>query len=315
MGKDGPLCYQRPMWRITARKRVYQMRKQMELGIQRPYEPDRNHEWGGRSFYFFDFDDNLAFLPTPMFLFHKQTGKQVQLSTGEYARYSNQIGREGHFKDYQINLDPQRGSFRRFRDQNLRWWDKKLLRREQSFVEDVERAILRPEELWRGPSWHCFYHAVYNRRPLSIITARGHSAETIKAGIRKFVEHGLLPHEPNYLSVYAVSHPEVRQQLGDVDHIWDVPELKKQAIFHSVQQAFRIYGESGFHRFGMSDDDDQNIERIMEAMRELKRKYPNNSFFVIHSQGDQFTKEEVIIHSRKPRPQDNKLTEAQMSLF
>lgn len=301
------------MWRISARKRVYQLRKQMELGIHRPFEPDRNHQMGGRSFYFFDFDDNVAFLPTPMYLFHKDTGKEVKISTGEYAKYSNMIGREGFFKDYTLDLDPRVGSFRRFRDQKHSWLEQKVKRKQQAFVEDIEKALERPEELWKGPSWDCFYHAVYNKRPLSIITARGHNAETIKLGISKFVEHGFLPHEPNYMSVLAVSNPDVRELLDDNEMELGVPELKKRAIHFSVEQAFETYGKSGFHRFGMSDDDSHNVALIMEAMRELKRVYPNNSFYVIHSKGDSFTKEEVIIHSRKPKPK--KLQQDQMNLF
>lgn len=307
------MCYKACMWRITARKRVFKITKQMELGIDRPFEPDRNYEMGGRSFYFFDFDDNVAFLPTPMYLFHSESGKEVKISTGEYAKYSNLIGREGFFKDYRLDLCPQTGSFRRFRDQKFSWFQKVFRKPDQAFVEDIEKALQRPEELWKGPSWDCFYHAVYNKRPISIITARGHNSETIKAGIKKFVEHGFLPHEPNYLSVFAVSNPEVQKYLGDANLEEDVPQLKKRAIHKSVEKAFDIYGKSGFHRFGMSDDDERNVNLIMEAMRELKRGNPNNSFYVIHSKGDSFTKEEVIIHSRKPKPKSKKLD--QMNLF
>ena len=53
------------------------MSKQLELPIPRVAEPDRNFKDGGRSFYFFDFDDNVAFLTTPLFLFEKSTGREL----------------------------------------------------------------------------------------------------------------------------------------------------------------------------------------------------------------------------------------------
>ena len=50
---------------------------QMELAIERSPEADRNRHLGGRSFYFFDFDDNVAFLSTPIILFHSQTKEEL----------------------------------------------------------------------------------------------------------------------------------------------------------------------------------------------------------------------------------------------
>ena len=60
--------------------------KQLGLNIAKPYEKDRNYHKGGRSFYFFDFDDNIAILGTPTYLFHKETGDELILSSGEFAQ-------------------------------------------------------------------------------------------------------------------------------------------------------------------------------------------------------------------------------------
>ena len=54
---------------------------QLELGHTHLKEPDRNYRQGGRSFYFFDFDDNIAFLSTSLVLFHKQNGEELFLSS------------------------------------------------------------------------------------------------------------------------------------------------------------------------------------------------------------------------------------------
>ena len=132
-------------------------KKQLELTIEREREPDRNFEKGGRSFYFFDFDDNVLFLSTQIFLYHKETGQEMAVSTGEFARWSHSVGRVGPFKDYEIRYDDQHGSFRRFRDQNVE--DLIRLERRQPFLEDLAAALGLPDFHWKGPSWNTFYHA------------------------------------------------------------------------------------------------------------------------------------------------------------
>ena len=152
-----------------------------------------------------------------------------------------------------------------------------------------------------GPSWNCFYHATFNKRPTSIITARGHHAKTIRDGIKQIVQKGHLPHDPNYLSIFPVSNPETRKQLGDSNLKSSVPDLKRSAIRESVDLALRKYGYSPHHRFGMSDDDPKNVEMITEEMRALKRKYPEMSFFVIQTIEGGYDKMEVKAYSTTRR--------------
>lgn len=267
-------------------------RGQLEFSLARPVEPDRHFHKGGRSFYFFDFDDNIAFLATPSYLFHKETGEEVILTSQEFAMNSFQIGKSGPYKDYRVDYDPMNGTFRNFRDQSISRL-KKVLGQKQAFVRDLAEALGLPDFQWKGPSWNCFYHAVHNQRPLSLITARGHHPETLKEGIRVFHKEGHLPRLPNYLSVYPVSHPTVLEELG-ASLFGNIPELKRKALRKSVEKAIEIYGYSPYHRFGMSDDDPKNIRWIHEEMVALKRDYPEMSFFVIETHQDHFAKREVF---------------------
>ncbi len=268
-------------------------RGQLELPIEREIVKDRNADKGGRSFYFFDFDDNIAFLSTPAFIFHKDTGAELKLSSGEFAQVHRHVGSTGPYADYKLDFCDRNGTFRHFRDQDLTWLEKNLMGRRQVFVEDLASALGFPDLQWKGPSWSCFYHAALNKRPVSMITARGHHPETIRNGIRLFVQRGFLPHEPNYLSVYPVSHLDIRRELGDHDLTMSVAALKKAAIRASVHKAIEVYGPSPYHRFGMSDDDPHNIELIVEVMKELKSEHPEMSFFVIETQAGRFVKWEV----------------------
>ncbi|MES2768791.1 MAG: hypothetical protein V4596_06555 [Bdellovibrionota bacterium] len=279
-----------------------QRKSQLELGITRAQEPDRNFEKGGRSFYFFDLDDNVFFLGTPIYVFHKKTNAEIALSSGDFAKHLSEIGKSGIYKDYIIDPTDTLGSFRRFRDE-----DKPVNLR--SFCEDLQTAIAKPEFDWKGPSWQCFYHAAFNQRPMSLITARGHAPETIKEGIKLFVRDGHLPFEPNYLSLYPVSHPETQNQLTG-GKMMSTAELKLRAVIESVEMAMKTYGINPHHRFGMSDDDPKNLELIYKAMLILKHKYPDNSFFVIHTHESDYVKEEVFLN----HTERHTLTQSQLQL-
>jgi hypothetical protein len=286
---------------------------QLELDIERSQEADRNAHLGGRSFYFFDFDDNVAFLATPLILFHKQTGQELAISSGQYAQEHQRIGENGIFENYEINWDDKIGTFRNFRDHHNDDL-KRLGKQQQVFLDDVAHALGMPDFHWKGPSWSCFYHATFNQRPVSVITARGHDPQTIIHGIDLFVQTKHLTQRPNFLSIYPVSHRDTRIRLGDADFKLSTAELKQRAIRASVELAVEKYGYSPHHRFGMSDDDPKNIQLIAEEMTRLKSKYPEFSFFMIETHSGDFIKHEVTVNGM----QDQRLSEKeahQYSLF
>ena len=239
-------------------KKNHKTAGQLTFDFDIPKEPDRNLHLGGRSFYFFDFDDNVVYLTTPIILFHKETGNELAVSSGDFAHESKNIGKVGVYQNYFIDINDAKGSFRHFRDIEFTNLDRQAGKK-QSFVKDIEQAIALADHVWKAPSWNCFYHATYNHRPVSLITARGHHPDTIKAGINLMASYGILPHDPNYHTIYPVSNPEIRNLLGDTQLNKNVAELKKEAIRASVLKAIELYGYSPYHRFGMSDDDHKNI--------------------------------------------------------
>ncbi|MFZ4404702.1 MAG: hypothetical protein ACOYOK_11425 [Pseudobdellovibrionaceae bacterium] len=272
--------------------KTFEFKSQLELGLERPQEKDRNHHLGGRSFYFFDFDDNIAYLSTPMILFHKTHRQELKISSGDFAQNHHDIGVKGIYADYVINWDPVAGSFRNYRDKHIDELEA-LNGKKQVFIEDVLHALGVPEFQWKGPSWDCFYHAVFNQRPVSLITARGHAPHTLAEGIDQFVQQKILPIAPNYLSIFPVNHPATRQLLGDVDLNWSTADLKRQALRASFQKAIDVYGYSEHHRFGISDDDPKNIQLIFEELKKLKQEHSKIRFFIIDTAQGQFIKHEV----------------------
>jgi hypothetical protein len=239
----------------------------------------------GISFYLFDFDDNIMFLQTPIFLLNTLTRVVQSVGTGEFATIQPALGRPGKWGDYAI-FD---GTYSNFRD-----IPEPASGQQEYFVRDIISAIDAHASAWKGPSWDMFVHACDKQRPLSIVTARGHSAATLRAGVKVLADRGLIPREPNYHTVFPVGNPDVRRQLGDSDLMMTTPALKKVAIVKSVDRAIVDFASEADLHFGMSDDDPQNVQLIIAAMRQCKTKYPDRRFFVIDTHPNEKVKLEVF---------------------
>lgn len=268
--------------------------QQLHLGDWLPYKEDRNAGKGGRSFYFFDFDDNILHLDTRLILFHRDDHSELEISSEDLSRYGADIGKKGPFGDYYIDNDDRTGSFRNFRDMPLNF--RRLIRRRpQTLTEDVRTALLKPVWDWHGPSWNHFFYAVLNRRPVSIITARGHSPRTLRNALNELTRQGHLYRRPNILSLYPVTNPRLRRRIfQDPEYRKPVSELKSLALFRAVEDAFRKYGRNPYHRFGVSDDDPANIREITNTLIQVKKRYPENAFFVIDTSGEGVQKTEIF---------------------
>ena len=77
----------------------------------------------------------------------------------------------------------------------------------------------------------------------------------------------------------------------------DLKEIKKYSEILNV--AGVTTNPNLARRFGMSDDDPKNVELITAEMKELKKVYPEMSFFVIQTFEDSYVKTEVLEHKTK----------------
>lgn len=235
------------------------------------------------SFYFFDIDDNLLFLPTILYLWNAETRTEQAVSSGDFAKIQNELGRPGTWQAWAIREE----TFRDFRDQA------ELPAGEQAFVRDLLTASAG-STAWRGPSWPLLVHAAERQRPIAMVTARGHEPTTIEAGLQALVERGFLPALPPILGIYTVTNKGVRARLGADDPAMTVPSIKKLAIKDAVDKALALHGSAPPHRFGMSDDDPNNVVLAISAMRDCKLKYPDKRFFVINTNHNEFVKLEIF---------------------
>jgi hypothetical protein len=245
-----------------------------------------------QSFYFFDIDENILHLPTRIHLLNTMTGEERAMRQHEYEEIRGYLGMPGSWEDW---ADPPARAFREFADGTDRNGEEYLLR-------DLRRAL--DSASWKGPSWDIFKYAVLKRRPLAIITARQHSAETIRKALRMLVDAGHIPEEPDYLQIFAVSNDETRDKLGP--HL-TTAGLKRAAIRQCVETGLERYGRNLPHSFGMSDDDLKNIDLITSAMLECKLDYPDKRFFVISTNRRRHLKMEIF----SPHKDEEKLREAE----
>jgi predicted enzyme related to lactoylglutathione lyase len=238
---------------------------------------------GSVSFYFFDIDDNLLFLPTRLYLWNAEVRGEQAISSGEFASIQNALGRPGKWQSWAVRDE----TFRDFRDQPDVPVD------EQAFIKDL-LAAAAGQTPWQGRSWPLLFNAARAKRAVAMVTARGHEPKTIEAGLQALVERGFLPAVPPILGIYTVTNPGVRERLGAGDPAMTIPSIKKLAIKDAVDRALALHGSAPPHRFGMSDDDPNNVVLAVSAMRDCKLKYPNKRFFVINTNHNEFVKLEIF---------------------
>lgn len=238
---------------------------------------------GSLSFYFFDIDDNLLFLPTSLYLWNAEKKIELEIGSGEFAAIQNDLGQKGKWQPWATREE----TFRNFRDRPGVPADG------QAFITDLHKAM-GGDRPWRGPSWPLLVHAAEKQRPIAMVSARGHEPATIEAGLHTLVARGLLAAVPPILGIYTVTNPGVRSQLGATDKAMTVPSIKKLAIKDAVAKALAQYGAAPPHRFGMSDDDPNNVVLAISAMRDCKEQYPDKRFFVINTNHDEYVKLEIF---------------------
>lgn len=120
-------------------------------------------------YYALDWDDNIMRMPTKIFLLDDQ-GRDVGMSTDDFAEYREMVGKEefeyeGHnivgfspraLVDFQVTGD-------------------------RKFLQDIETAPLV------RVGWEKFRDSINNGVVFAIITARGHSPNTLKKGVAKLI--------------------------------------------------------------------------------------------------------------------------------
>jgi len=149
-------------------------------------------------YYAFDWDDNLMYMPTKIYL-KDENDKVVGMSTEDFAEYRTEVGKEpfeyeGHTI---VGFDDNP-----FRDFNVLG--------DKGFLRDAMKAPT-------GPAWSDFVEAVNNGSVFAIVTARGHTPSILKSAIYNLIKrnkHGLSEKE-------LVKNLRKYRELADEDDLTD----------------------------------------------------------------------------------------------
>jgi hypothetical protein len=149
-------------------------------------------------YYAFDWDDNLMYMPTKIYL-KDEDDKVVGMSTEDFAEYRTEVGKEpfeyeGHTI---VGFDDNP-----FRDFNVLG--------DKGFLRDAMKAPT-------GPAWSDFVEAVNNGSVFAIVTARGHTPSILKSAIYNLIKrnkHGLSEKE-------LVKNLRKYRELADEDDLTD----------------------------------------------------------------------------------------------
>lgn len=126
-------------------------------------------------YYAFDWDDNLMYMPTKIYL-KDEDGNSVGMSTEDFAEYRTEVGKDPFEYEGHTIVGFDDNSFRDFR-----------VTGDKQFLTDAMKAPT-------GPAWDDFVEAVNNGSIFAIVTARGHTPSVLKNATYNLIKknkHGL----------------------------------------------------------------------------------------------------------------------------
>lgn len=213
--------------------------------------------------YSFDLDDNLLKLPTLIYL-EDENGEEKEFTTHEYEKMRSSLE--------ELKLKITENSFRSFRE-------------DKQFLTDIEKST-------KAGSWRNLVNCITKHASIfAIITAREHSPDTIREGLRRMIIKHISKEELDkfvtkfsekygiqaegktqeeildiYLDLckfYPVNNPKLREMFESTD----VSELKSRA-FEDFQSYIKEYvaekfGKDTFVKIGFSDDSVLHLNRMI----------------------------------------------------
>jgi hypothetical protein len=235
-------------------------------------------------YYAFDWDDNIVFMPTEIILID-DVGDEVGMLTHDFAKYRGDIGKtEFKYRGATI-VNYADLPFRQFK-----------VTGDESFLSDVLIAK-------KGPAFDDFKEAINNGSIFSIITARGHNPETLKKGVKIYINNGfhgideqkLIKNLQKYRDLVAPEnqYDDIIDEYLDLCKFYPVsfgsgsaanPEIEKvkalnefydycEEMSEKIKKAFYFKNDMNAEKggilnftIGFSDDDPKNIEVMKDKV-------------------------------------------------
>jgi hypothetical protein len=222
----------------------------------------------------FDWDGNLAHLPTNVVLFNKNNGAEKIIEGKDFARA------RGHLEEFypgfeiRINRDhPEKSSFR-FTDSLD----------ENHFLNSLKIAVADPNNIsWQQKQWPRFVQALNDPETqpyVSIITSRGHSPEQVMEGLRFLRALGYLRVLPELVQIHTVSYMHGPHRAIN-NTAAKIAVIGEQLDWLSAQ-------DEGRHFYEFSDDSSSYIEPIKTHIQRQKRRgrWSNVDIVIVQTLGE-----------------------------
>lgn len=277
----------------------------------------------GRDFkyYIFDWDDNILRMPTRIHMEKRRedgTWEPISVSTTVFSVIRTDT------LNYRLSENDRERAFAEFRDDPQTGSDRFL----RDTAVALERALSGCEP--SPPSFHVFRQTLVEGRLFAIVTARGHSEDTLKKGVRMFIDRVLSDEEKlrmlgslrgyrqcfdklttfgsdedelaYYLSLchyHAVESPSFKARVGDFA---GKSEISKQfAIRDFVEYVIRMLHKTGADALsrpisvGFSDDDPKNVKAIEEYIRCVLAQHFPSIKFCVYDTSDQHGVRKIVV--------------------
>ena len=177
--------------------------------------PYVNEEVATRDFkyYIFDWDDNILHMPTKIKMEHLEpdgSWKPVEVSTSTFALV------RADTVHYRAPGGQWKNAFVNFEDCPGR----------NTFLEDTIDALEKVAHGEKpGPSYNALKKTLREGRIFAIVTARGHSPETIEKAVRIFIKYALTEEERAEMMANLRGYRRVIDGVGDGEFGTDQEEL------------------------------------------------------------------------------------------
>ena len=161
-------------------------------------------------YYAFDWDDNVVIMPTRVIVIDNNS-KEIGMTTQDFAKFRSIIGKEEFQYKGKTILGFAENPFRNFRTIG-----------DKNFIIDAMLASV-------GPSWPDFLECINSASIFAIITARGHSPETLKQAVYNYIISNFNGINKNELVRNIKKYRDINdeQDMDDVDLIREYLNLCK----------------------------------------------------------------------------------------
>ena len=204
-------------------------------------------------YYAFDWDDNIASMPTKIILKNKD-GHNVGMSTEDFAQYRSIIGKE----DFKYKGEDIVGYGEEpFQNFNVKG-DKKFI---------IDAMLAKP-----GPAWSDFVEAINNGSIFAIITARGHTPSVLKEACYNLI----ISDHKGISSDELVKNLEKYRDLAGMDE--DTPKIDLIKEYLDLCKFYPVsYG--GGNESSPEEAKIKAMEEFVSFIKEKSREIGKKAFF------------------------------------